>query len=215
MEQLELYENSLTEFKLPGDVSVLSKLEYVDLNFNRIVVMPENELSKLSALKTIKLMNNRIHTVPEVVCKMDLHVLDVSSNPLIQPPLETCARGLECMRRYYDCLNVEERNDECMEEKESYQISCERSQQDFNQSAQDIKKKTSFVKATTKRIKSLQRVCLTFSNPTATHFKKSTADKKEYSRLLVGFDDAVAKTDDIVINDTLKVIFVGMVSFSL
>jgi hypothetical protein len=39
---------------------------------------------------------------------MDLRVLDVSSNPLLQPPLETCERGLHSMQRYYHCLKLEE-----------------------------------------------------------------------------------------------------------
>lgn len=63
----------------------------------------------MPSLKTLKCMNNLIEIVSAAICeKMDLRVLDVSSNPLVQPPLETCKRGLHSMRRYYQCLKLEE-----------------------------------------------------------------------------------------------------------
>lgn len=53
-------------------------------------------------------MNNLIEIIPSAICDMDLRALDVSSNPLVQPPIETCERGLHSMRRYYHCLKLEE-----------------------------------------------------------------------------------------------------------
>lgn len=44
------------------------------------------------------------------VCEMDLKSIDVSFNPVIQPPLETCERGIFSMRRYYHCLRLEEQS---------------------------------------------------------------------------------------------------------
>ena len=86
---------------------MLSKLDYLDIGFNILLSLPD-ELSSLHSLKTLRCMNNLLEIVPSTICDMDLRVLDVSSNPLLQPPLETCERGIESMRRYYHALKLEE-----------------------------------------------------------------------------------------------------------
>ena len=108
LQHLDLYGNKLTCMSTPSDPSLLSKLEYLDVGYNHITVIPD-EVANLPSLKTFKCMNNAIEIIPAAICeKMDLRVLDVSSNPVVQPPLETCERGLHSMRRYYHCLKLEE-----------------------------------------------------------------------------------------------------------
>ena len=77
------------------------------MGYNQLTSIPA-EIAKLPSLKTFKCMNNIIEIIPAAICEMDLRVLDVSSNPVVQPPLETCERGLHAMRRYYHCLKLEE-----------------------------------------------------------------------------------------------------------
>ncbi len=69
--------------------------------------MPDR-IEFLASLRVLKLVNNAIERIPEQVCQMDLKILEVALNPLIQPPIETCERGLSSMRRYYRCLQLEE-----------------------------------------------------------------------------------------------------------
>ena len=44
------------------------------------------------------------------VCDMDLKVIDVSSNPVTYPPIETCERGICSMRRYWHCIRMEQQS---------------------------------------------------------------------------------------------------------
>ncbi len=90
-----------------SDPMFLAKLEYLDMGDNQLDAIPV-ELAKLPSLKTLKFVNNLIEIIPAEICEMELRLLDVSSNPLMQPPLETCERGLQSMRRYYHCLKLEE-----------------------------------------------------------------------------------------------------------
>ena len=126
LQHLDLYGNKLTslcprkqqcgEKQETGQEScrvshLLSKLEYLDVGYNRLTEIPPS-LANLPSLKILKLMNNAIEIIPAPICeKPELRVLDISSNPLVQPPLETCKRGLHSMRRYYHCLKLEETAD--------------------------------------------------------------------------------------------------------
>ena len=117
---LDLYGNKLTCFS-PCTIhcsknnhphnnrqqQLLSKLEYLDIGYNKLTVLPD-KVATLPSLKILKCPNNLIEVIPSSICEMELRVLDVSSNPLVQPPLETCERGLHSMRRYYHCLKLEE-----------------------------------------------------------------------------------------------------------
>ena len=53
-------------------------------------------------------MNNLLSKVPMRICDMDLKSIDVSSNPVTEPPFETCERGICSMRRYWHCIRSEE-----------------------------------------------------------------------------------------------------------
>ena len=107
MQYLDLQHNKLTFLTFPSDPTLLTKLEHLDVGFNQLTAIPA-EIVRLPSVKTLKCTNNLIERVRAEICEMDLRVLDVSSNPLLQPPLETCERGLHSMQRYYHCLKLEE-----------------------------------------------------------------------------------------------------------
>lgn len=107
LQALELYGNNFSQLVLPKDATELSKLDYLDVGCNNLTSLPD-ELTQFHSLKTFKCSNNLLEIIPAAVCEMELRVLDVSSNPLVQPPLETCERGLNSMKRYYDALKLEE-----------------------------------------------------------------------------------------------------------
>lgn len=88
--------------------NLLPKLENLNVGYNDLIDIPE-ELDEIGSLRALLVMNNCIERVPMRVCMMNgLRIVDVSSNPLIQPPIETCERGICSMRRYYYCLRREE-----------------------------------------------------------------------------------------------------------
>ncbi len=102
-----MYGNKLVTIAVPEAESLISKVEYLDVGYNNLTSLPDDMVNFVS-LRTLKCMNNMLEIIPAAICDMDLRVFDVSSNPLIQPPLETCERGLLSMRRYYHCLKLEE-----------------------------------------------------------------------------------------------------------
>lgn len=210
------------------------------MNLNKITVIPD-EISQLHALKTIRCMNNSIEIVPEAVCEMDLRVLDVSSNPLIQPPLETCERGIFSMRRYYNCLRVEEHMNvegsrvpehengstskgfikkslrPKSRKKKSFPASLCRSNmfRSVSEPSATLLSAPDGLKSPRSLIHELSRSgSLTIEESDKNVHSKtlSTRGIEESSEQLVGFDEAEVVTGDVAINDTLKVIFVGMVS---
>jgi Leucine-rich repeat (LRR) protein/GTPase SAR1 family protein len=107
LQELNMYGNKVAEIIIPHNLKLLSKLETLNLGYNDLAYLPD-DLDRLRSLKVFKIMNNFLEKVPMRVCDMDLKTIDVSSNPVIQPPIETCERGIGSMKRYYQCLRVEE-----------------------------------------------------------------------------------------------------------
>jgi GTPase SAR1 family protein len=107
LHELNMYGNKVAEIIIPPGRNFLSKLETLNLGYNDLAFLPD-DLDQLPALKTLKVMNNFLEKVPMRVCDMDLRHIDVSSNPVVQPPIETCERGICSMKRYYHCLRQEE-----------------------------------------------------------------------------------------------------------
>lgn len=107
LRHLDFYGNKLCELILPTSKNqVLTKLEYLNLGFNELTRLPE-ELMLLTSLRVLKVPNNLIDHVPKGITDMkNLHELEVVHNPIVQPPLEDCERGIEAMRRYYRGLAV-------------------------------------------------------------------------------------------------------------
>lgn len=102
-----MFGNRVTELIIPRNPKLLTKLEILNLGYNDLVDLPE-DLDQLKSLRVLKLMNNFLERVPMRVCEMDIRSIDVTSNPVVQPPSETCERGICSMKRYYHCLRVEE-----------------------------------------------------------------------------------------------------------
>lgn len=109
LSDLNMYGNKVSEIIIPTNPKLLSKLEVLNLGYNDLASLPD-DLDQLTTLKTLKVMNNFLEKIPMRVCEMDLRTIDVSSNPVIQPPIETCERGICSMKRYYHCLRMEEQS---------------------------------------------------------------------------------------------------------
>jgi GTPase SAR1 family protein len=107
LQELNMYGNKVSEIVVPLNPKLLSKLETLDMGYNNIHVLPD-ELDQLKSLKTLKVMNNFLSKVPMRICEMELKSIDVSSNPVTEPPFETCERGICSMRRYWHCIRSEE-----------------------------------------------------------------------------------------------------------
>jgi GTPase SAR1 family protein len=149
LQQLNLYGNKVSLIVIPTNPKLLSKLELLNLGYNDLAFIPE-ELDTLKSLKTLKMMNNFVEKIPMRVCDMkQLATIDVSSNPVIQPPIETCERGICSMRRYYECLRVEE---------QSKQKALERLQ---NKAAHHQHRKSSAKKAVMEKMKGLTKPMFT------------------------------------------------------
>lgn len=104
-----MYGNKVAEIIIPSKPDVLSRLEKLDLGYNDLVYLPP-ELDQIKSLKTLRVMNNFLAKVPMRICDMDLKSIDVSSNPITEPPTETCERGICSMRRYWHCIKMEEQS---------------------------------------------------------------------------------------------------------
>jgi GTPase SAR1 family protein len=109
LQELNMYGNKVAEIIIPTGRGYLSKLETLNLGYNDLAHLPD-DLDQLAALRTLKVMNNLLEKIPMRVCDMDLRQIDVSSNPVVQPPLETCERGICSMKRYYHCLRNEKQS---------------------------------------------------------------------------------------------------------
>jgi GTPase SAR1 family protein len=109
LHELNMYGNKVSVIIVPHNPKLLSKLEILNLGYNDLAYLPE-DLDHLKALRILKVMNNFLEKIPMRVCDMELKTIDVSSNPVIQPPIETCERGICSMKRYYQCLRMEEQS---------------------------------------------------------------------------------------------------------
>lgn len=105
--ELNMYGNKVRVIVVPNNPRHLAKLESLNLGYNDLAYLPD-ELDRLTSLRTLKVMNNFLEKIPMRICDMELKAIDVSSNPVIQPPIETCERGVQSMKRYYMNLRMEE-----------------------------------------------------------------------------------------------------------
>ena len=140
LQHLDLYGNKVSEITLPEDCKVLVKLDHLNMGYNNLQALPD-DITVLTNLRTLKIMNNIIEKIPQEVCDMDLRVIDCSSNPLIQPPVETCERGILSMRRYYHCLNLEEKSRQRMLDAIHKKSEAKRERRDRSKSKASLKKK--------------------------------------------------------------------------
>ena len=102
--ELDLYGNKIFDLQpLLASTALLAKLQVLNIGYNDIAYLPE-EIAGLTKLKVLKALNNFITIVPKKICRMHLQTLDLSFNPLVCPPIETCERGIKSMKRFYHCL---------------------------------------------------------------------------------------------------------------
>ena len=144
LQELNMYGNKVAEIVIPHQSGpnkklLLAKLETLNLGYNDLSFLPD-ELDQLKALRTLKVMCNFLEKVPMRVCDMDLRLIDVSSNPVIQPPIETCERGISSMKRYYQCL----RQEETQAASSSTHGNLSSYYEDFQQGLKKTKKKVSY-----------------------------------------------------------------------
>ena len=109
LKHLNIYGNKVAEVIISDNPRLLSKLETLDLGFNNLERLPDN-LNQLKALQTLKVGSNCLEKVPMQVCDMDLKTIDVSCNPVTEPPVETCDRGIGYMRLYWRSIKIEEQS---------------------------------------------------------------------------------------------------------
>ncbi len=231
-----------------SDPVFLAKLEYLDMGDNQLVAIPV-ELARLPALKTLKFVHNLIEIIPAEICEMDLRVLDVSSNPLMQPPLETCQRGIQSMRRYYHCLKLEEMvgqdlaqsppNESMFKKKvNERRLSMKKIKDSTKKALPSALTRSSMFRTSSDHAKSGNSSSLTASMPSTLKSELSSVGHEEKMPLFVhqhhvnapptrsvslfdarecpplsngssfNYEENIA--DKITVNDTLKVIFVGM-----
>ena len=109
LKDLDMFGNKISVIVVPHNHSLLSKLEILNLGYNDISYLPD-ELDQLRSLRVLKVRNNFLSKVPMRVCDMDLKSIEVSSNPISVPPLETCERGIGSMKRYYQQVRLEDQS---------------------------------------------------------------------------------------------------------
>lgn len=105
--ELNMYGNKVSIIVVPNNPKHLAKLDTLNLGYNDLAYLPD-DLDRLTSLRSLKVMNNFLEKIPMRICDMDLKTIDVSNNPVIQPPIETCERGVQSMKRYYLNLRMEE-----------------------------------------------------------------------------------------------------------
>lgn len=209
LQDLNLYGNQISEIILPfhadidendnshnDDMKVLSNLRSLNVGFNNLTYLPD-DLSKLKKLKFLNVTKNILKRIPPSLCDIKLKKLEVSANPLVEPPVETCARGIESIRRYYRCIKIEEEKEDRKRKKKKKPKSKLRSQKKVRNTDDDLighHESIDFVNA--------KRSISQGETKQMTHVE-SYSSIAEVSENL---DDEYK----ITVNDTLKVIFVGM-----
>ncbi|XP_077987031.1 uncharacterized protein LOC144441350 [Glandiceps talaboti] len=86
---------------LPSELFELGKLTELDLNTNKLKVIPVN-MAKLHELRLLNLRNNSIRELSHAVIRPlnKLQELLLDGNPLFDPPMVVCHRGVEAIRLY-------------------------------------------------------------------------------------------------------------------
>ncbi|XP_013391845.1 malignant fibrous histiocytoma-amplified sequence 1 homolog [Lingula anatina] len=105
IEILSFHENALR--RIPGEIGNLFKLRELYMGGNKLTELPD-EVCHLSLLRTLDLSKNKLSHLPEMFDQLK-HLLEkdiikrglsLDENPLIQPPMSVCERGIEAIHRY-------------------------------------------------------------------------------------------------------------------
>ena len=234
--ELDMFGNKVAAITIPSNPRLMSKLETLNLGYNDLAYLPD-ELDQIKSLKVLKVMNNFLEKVPMRICDMDLKTIDVTSNPVIQPPIETCERGICAMKRYYQCLRLEEQSKhKAMEEVQKKYNKIKKKEKKFipkffqkSPSSSSSGRNTSFVddssttrssvsvgdspKVQAKRSASFDAAVKKVTAAATDSGSTDLSSENEVAKASI--DDAestvpAVKSEEVTVNDTLKVIFVGM-----
>jgi len=106
LQTLNMSDNRLSEVIVPVNLTLLSRLETLDLCCNDLTFLPDN-LDQLHGLRFLKLRNNFLTKIPRCVCEMRLRMIDVTYNPVLEPPVGICGSEISSMRRYWQKVHNE------------------------------------------------------------------------------------------------------------
>ncbi len=98
---LNLCSNKISEIDISSNSMLLSKLETLNLGNNDLKCLPE-ELDQLKALRKLDLRCNSLEAIPKRVCSMKIKDINISSHPIIMPPIEICEQGVHQMQLCYE-----------------------------------------------------------------------------------------------------------------
>ncbi|KAL7579107.1 hypothetical protein ACA910_019138 [Epithemia clementina (nom. ined.)] len=240
LQELDMFGNKITVIVVPHDPSVLSKLETLNLGYNDITFLPD-ELDQLRALRVLKVRNNFLTKIPMRICDMDLRSIEVSSNPISVPPLETCERGICSMKRFYQQVRMEDQSKGKAVEELHRRVTRGKNKKEMIKKYSGFMKTLNLTKSSTPSGHRKQgsspsgttavsalaiaqtKVAL---SPGGKHVETyddiprealvkpvlegQVSDETEAVAVEVDADEMEIKRQDITVNDTLKVIFVGM-----
>ncbi|XP_019646378.1 PREDICTED: malignant fibrous histiocytoma-amplified sequence 1 homolog [Branchiostoma belcheri] len=90
---------------LPEDLAQLENLEYLKISSNKFSSFPP-QLLQLPSIRQVCISGNKITEVPLEFFEKPLELFQAEDNPLQQPPLEVCSRGIEAIKSY--CRQISE-----------------------------------------------------------------------------------------------------------
>lgn len=131
MNSLRLLDLHFNELRgLPHSIGRLSHLEVLNLssNFSDLTELPDT-ISDLTNLKELDLSNNQIHELPLSFGRLSsLTKLNLDQNPIVVPPKEIVAQGVEAVKvfmtkRWLDIILDEERKSEIEAQEQQLQTS--------------------------------------------------------------------------------------------
>ena len=207
----------------------MTNLETLDIGFNNLETLPEN-INMLHSLKHLKAMNNLLTTIPRSICEINLKKIDVGCNPLFEPPLEACDRGIDSICRYYCAIKQEEMNEYGTKEKKSKKtqtrraarLSMGKGRRSKSYQEQEQSNGRAFKDLVVERSPSMPaEPTVAFSvRVKQPNLSLSTVSDEVASKAMhriVSWSSISGETDgacfdehEIAVNDTLKVNFVGM-----
>ena len=99
LRKLSLSGNFISD--LPPELERLTSLERLSLRNNSFVAVPE-VVTRLNSLQSIDLRKNKITELPSNLTSLNnLEEVALEGNPLILPPIEVAAKGLQSIRDYF------------------------------------------------------------------------------------------------------------------
>ena len=103
LDELDVSENDITA--LSDNLEHLRRLRNLYLSGNDLTSLPKT-IGQLTALESLAISGNQIEHLPRSICNLgNLKSFWVYDNPLVTPPVEIAARGLQDIRAYFYALD--------------------------------------------------------------------------------------------------------------